>query len=221
MEIGDIMENQRMFSKVFMWMFIGLFITAVSGLYVSSNPTMLMNIFGTNTYFYLILLELGLVIFLSARIRKMSSMTAGITFLLYSLVSGVTLASILVVYQIDSVILMFGLTAFLFLIFGMIGYFTKVDLTKFGNILFMMLIGIVIVTLVNLFLGNAFLDIIICGLGIIVFLGLVMYDIQKIKVLTMNIENENKAAIYGALQLYLDFINIFIYLLRIFGKAKD
>lgn len=215
------MDMQRMFSKVFTWMFLGLFVTAGASVYVAMNPTMLLNIFGTSVYYWLVLLELGLVIFLSARIHKMSFATAGISFLLYSFVSGVTLASIVVVYEISSLILLFGLTALLFLVFGLIGYFTKIDLSKFGNIMFMILLGIIIATLVNIFMGNTMLDIIICCVGIAVFLGIVAYDIQKIKELSYGIEDENKAAIYGALQLYLDFVNIFLYLLQLFGKAKD
>ncbi len=215
------MDMQRMFSKVFAWMFLGLFVTAGASVYVAMNPTMLLNIFGTSVYYWLVLLELGLVIFLSARIHKMSFATAGISFLLYSFVSGVTLASIVVVYEISSLILLFGLTALLFLVFGLIGYFTKIDLSKFGNIMFMILLGIIIATLVNIFMGNTMLDIIICCVGIAVFLGIVAYDIQKIKELSYGIEDENKAAIYGALQLYLDFVNIFLYLLQLFGKAKD
>ena len=215
------MREQKMFAKVFMWMFIGLFVTAGSSYYVASNPNMLMNIFGTNTYFWLVLLEFGLVIFLSARIGKMKPMTAGITFLLYSLVSGVTLASIFVAFDLNSIMLAFGLTSMLFLIFGLIGYLTNIDLTKMGNILLMMLFGIIIVSIINIFLGNTILDIIICIIGVVAFLGLVAYDVQKIRVLTLEMEDENKAAIYGALQLYLDFVNIFLYILQLFGKHND
>lgn len=221
MKMGDNMRNQRMFSKIFIWMFIGLFVTGITSLYVVSNPNILLNVLGSGAYTILILFELGLVIFLSLRIKKMSYFTAAISFLMYALLTGITTASILIVYELNSLILMFGLTSFLFLVFGLIGFFTKVDLTKLGNILFMMLIGIIIAILVNFFLGNTIFDIIICSIGVLVFLGLVMYDIQKIKLLTANIENENQMAIFGALELYLDFINIFLYLLQLFGKHKD
>jgi FtsH-binding integral membrane protein len=116
---------------------------------------------------------------------------------------------------------MFGLTAFLFLIFGIIGYVTNLDLSKIGTILFIGLVGIILVGLVNFFLGNTILDMIICIVGIVIFLGLVMYDVNKIKAYLMDGDAPNKMAIYGALELYLDFINIFLYLLRLFGKSND
>lgn len=215
------MEMNKLFSKVFMWMFLGLLTTGLTSYYVISNPNILMNVIGGSTYFILILLELGLVIFLSSRITKMSFMTAWISFILYSLVSGITIAAILIAYELSSIILMFGLTAFLFLIFGLIGYFAKIDLSKFGNILIMMLVGILITSLINIFLGNETIDIIICAVGVIVFLGLVAYDVQKIKQLAYMIEDDNKLAIIGALELYLDFVNIFLYLLRLFGNSRD
>ena len=215
------METNKLFSKVFMWMFLGLLTTGLTSYYVVSNPNILINILGGSTYLILILLELGVVLFLSSRIRKMSFMTAWISFIFYSLLNGITLAAILIVYELSSIILMFGLTAFLFLIFGLIGYFTNIDLSKFGNILLMMLIGILITSLINIFLGNETIDIIICAIGVLVFLGLVAYDVQKIKQLTYVMEDNNKIAILGALELYLDFINIFLYLLRLFGNSRD
>ena len=221
MRVGDNMETNKLFSKVFMWMFLGLLTTGLTSYYVVSNPNILTNVMGGSTYLILIILEIGLVIFLSSRIKKMSFMTAWISFILYSLVNGITIASILIVYELSSIILMFGLTALLFLIFGLIGYFTKTDLSKFGNILLMMLIGILITSLVNIFLGNEMIDMIVCAVGVIVFLGLVAYDVQKIKQLTYVIEDNNKLAIIGALELYLDFINIFLYLLQLFGNSKD
>lgn len=221
MRVGDNMETNKLFSKVFMWMFLGLLTTGLTSYYVVSNPNILTNVMGGSTYLILIILEIGLVIFLSSRIKKMSFMTAWISFILYSLVNGITIASILIVYELSSIILMFGLTALLFLIFGSIGYFTKTDLSKFGNILLMMLIGILITSLVNIFLGNEMIDMIVCAVGVIVFLGLVAYDVQKIKQLTYVIEDNNKLAIIGALELYLDFINIFLYLLQLFGNSKD
>lgn len=221
MRVGDNMETNKLFSKVFMWMFLGLLTTGLTSYYVVSNPNILTNVMGGSTYLILIILEIGLVIFLSSRIKKMSFMTAWISFILYSLVNGITIASILIVYELSSIILMFGLTALLFLIFGLIGYFTKTDLSKFGNILLMMLIGILITSLVNIFLGNEMIDMIVCAVGVIVFLGIVAYDVQKIKQLTYVIEDNNKLAIIGALELYLDFINIFLYLLQLFGNSKD
>lgn len=211
------MENNRIFSKVFMWMFIGLLVTFLTGYIVSVNDTMIYNIFSKGTYFLLVILELVLVIVLSARIHKMQTTTARILFILYSFVTGLTFGSIFVVYNITSIMLVFIITSVLFGIFALIGNFTKLDLTKIGTILLMLLLGVVICTIVNMFLNNSMFDLVVSCISIVIFLGFVAYDIQKIKKLSLEIEDENKLAIIGALELYLDFINIFLDLLRIFG----
>ena len=212
------MENNKVFGKVFMWMFIGLRRTFLTGYVVSSNDNMLYNIFSGGTYFILIIIELVLVVYLSARIHKMQVTTARIVFILYSFVSGLTFGSIFIVFKMSSIMLIFLITAILFGIFALIGRFTKLDLTKAGTILLMMLLGIVICTFVNVFLKNDTLDLFVSYISIIVFLGFTAYDMQKIKMLSYEFDDEDKIAIIGALELYLDFINIFIDLLRIFGK---
>ena len=212
------MENNKVFGKVFMWMFIGLLITFLTGYVVSSNDNMLYNIFSGGTYFILIIIELVLVVYLSARIHKMQVTTARIVFILYSFVSGLTFGSIFIVFKMSSIMLIFLITAILFGTFALIGRFTKLDLTKAGTILLMMLLGIVICTFVNVFLKNDTLDLFVSYISIIVFLGFTAYDMQKIKMLSYEFDDEDKIAIIGALELYLDFINIFIDLLRIFGK---
>ena len=212
------MENNKVFGKVFMWMFIGLLITFLTGYVVSSNDNMLYNIFSGGTYFILIIIELVLVVYLSARIHKMQVTTARIVFILYSFVSGLTFGSIFIVFKMSSIMLIFLITAILFGIFALIGRFTKLDLTKAGTILLMLLLGIVICTFVNVFLKNDTLDLFVSYISIIVFLGFTAYDMQKIKMLSYEFDDEDKIAIIGALELYLDFINIFIDLLRIFGK---
>jgi len=212
------MENNKAFGKVFMWMFIGLLITFLTGYVVSSNDNMLYNIFSGGTYFILIIIELVLVVYLSARIHKMQVTTARIVFILYSFVSGLTFGSIFIVFKMSSIMLIFLITAILFGIFALIGRFTKLDLTKAGTILLMMLFGIVICTFVNVFLKNDTLDLFVSYISIIIFLGFTAYDMQKIKMLSYEFDDEDKIAIIGALELYLDFINIFIDLLRIFGK---
>ena len=212
------MENNKVFGKVFMWMFIGLLITFLTGYVVSSNDNMLYNIFSGGTYFILIIIELVLVVYLSARIHKMQVTTARIVFILYSFVSGLTFGSIFIVFKMSSIMLICLITAILFCIYALIGRFTKLDLTKAGTILLMMLLGIVICTFVNVFLKNDTLDLFVSYISIIVFLGFTAYDMQKIKMLSYEFDDEDKIAIIGALELYLDFINIFIDLLRIFGK---
>lgn len=215
------MEKNKLFAKVFLWMFLGLLVTGLSGYYVFSNPNILMNVFGSNVYWILVLIEFGLVVFLATRIRKMSFITAATCFMLYSVITGVTLSSIFVVYELGSIMLIFGLTSLLFLIFGLIGFITKIDFSKFGNILLMALLGLILVTFVNLLLNSSMLETILSGVGVLIFCGLVIYDIQKIKMISSSIEDENKAAIQGALELYLDFINIFIHLLSFFEKSND
>lgn len=213
--------EKKLYPKVFMWMFIGLLVTFLTGFFVSTNENMLMSIFSGGAYFILVLLELGVVIFLSARIHKMSSTTAKICFILYSFLTGLTLSSIFVVYKLESIMLIFLVAAFLFGMFAIIGYKTKIDLTRFGTVLLMMLLGIILCTVINIFLGNETFDIIICIISIIVFLGFVAFDIQKIKRLENSMIDRENLAIIGALELYLDFINIFLDLLRLFGDSRD
>ena len=213
------MEN-KIYSKIYLWLFIGLLITFITGAYIASNENLLLMIFSNKIHFILALIELGLAIFLSARIHKMKPTTAKIIYILYTILSGLTFASIFIIYELQSIILVFLVTSILFLIFAIIGHFTKIDLSKIGTYLFMVLIGIIICTIVNMFLKNSTFDIIITSISIIVFLGFISYDIQKIKRLHGYLPEDN-LAIIGAFELYLDFINIFIDLLRLFGKSDD
>lgn len=206
--------------KVFAWMFLGLLITFATGMFVTTNENMLANIFSSGIYLVLAIIEIVLVIVLSARISKLNPTTARILFILYSFVTGLTFSSIFIAYKLSSIIFIFLVTAAAFGVLSLIGYTTKVDLTKFGTYLFIMLIGIIICSIVNIFVGGSVLTLIVCILSIVVFMGFTIYDIQKIKQLS-DILPEDNLAIYGALQLYLDFINIFIDLLRIFGKGND
>lgn len=213
------MEN-KLYSKMFMWMFIGLLVTFATGFYVSTNENMLYNIFSTGLYWVIFIAEFITVIVLSARINKMSQMSAQICFMLYSFLTGLTFASIFVLFEISSIIFVFLATAITFGIFAFIGYTTNIDLTKLGTILFMGLLGIIVVSIINIFVGNSMLDLILCWIGIIIFVGYIAYDIQKVKQMQYMMD-EDKLAIFGALQLYLDFINLFIRLIQIFGKRND
>lgn len=204
--------------KVFGWMFIGLLVTFVTGYVVSINPNMFYSMI--NSYLLLAIIEIVLVIILSARIAKMNPLTARIMFILYSFVSGLTFSSIFVVYQMTSIMIVFLITALMFGMFSFVGYATKTDLTKIGTYLFIGLIAIIVSTIINIFIGNSMFEIIICSISILIFLGFTVYDIKKIKSLESVIDEDN-LAIYGALQLYLDFINIFIDLLRLFGNSRD
>lgn len=213
------MKN-NLYSKMFMWMFVGLLITFLVGYYVSTNENMIYNIFATKFYWVIYIAEIVTVIVLSARILKMSKNGAIFGFLLYSFLSGLTFSSIFLTFKMSSIIFIFLITALVFLIFALIGYFTKINLTKLGTILFMGLIGILIASIINIFLQSQTFDLILVIIGIIVFIGYIAYDINKVKRLEGQID-EDKLSIIGALELYLDFINLFIRLLQLFGKNKD
>lgn len=215
------MDLKRTYSKVFAWMFIGLLITFLTGYIVSVNENMLASIFEKNLWIVFAIVEIILVIFLSARIRKMNAMTAKMCFIVYSFVSGLTFSSIFITYKISSIIYVFGITAVLFGIFALIGRFTKINLNKISTFLFMALIGIVICSLINLFLQNEGFDLGITIISVIVFIGYTAYDVQKIKLLQNSFENEDNLAICGALELYLDFINLFLDLLRLLANRDN
>lgn len=213
------MQN-KIYPKTFMYLFIGLLITFLTGYYVQTNQDMLEFIFTGGTYIFLVILELGVAIFLSARITKMSPVTAKTCYLLYSFLSGLSFSSVFVIYKLESILMVFLVAAALFLIFALIGYFTKLDLTKIGTYLLMILLGVVICSVINVFVGNETFDIVVTCISIVVFLGYIAYDIQQVKRLEGMIDDENLAVI-SAFQLYLDFINIIYDLLRLFGNFND
>ena len=216
------MVNNQTLSKTFGWMFIGLLVTFLTGYVVSLNENMLYNIMSTWGMILCVVVELGLVIFLSARITKMQPTTAKISFLLYSFVSGLTFSSIFMVYSLNSIMYVFLITAVVFAIFAAIGAFTKIDLTKIGSYLLMALLAIIICTIANIFLNSTSFDLFLSIIIIIVFIGFTAYDVQRLKRLSgTGIINEENLAIYGALELYLDFINLFLELLRLFGSSHD
>lgn len=215
------MDINKIFSKVFLWMFIGLLITFGVAYYVSTNDNMIYNLFSGSKYWIFWIIEFVVVIVLSARIHKMNPLTAKILFLLYSGLTGLTLSSIFIIYDIMSIVYTFAITSGLFLVFGLIGYFTKLDLTKLGIYLVMALFGIIIASIINIFIGSETFNLGLCIIGIIIFLAYIAYDIQIIKRNMFGIENEDNLVIYSAFQLYIDFINLFIRLLQFFGKSKD
>jgi len=219
--MGDKMiQDNKIFSKIFFWMFIGLTITFGIGYYVSLNSNMLYNVF-SKYYIFLLIAEIVVVIWLSARIRRMKSTTAKILFCLYSFLTGLTFSSIFVLYQMTSIILIFGITALIFLVFALIGYFTNIDLTKLGVYLFMGLLGVIICSIINMFVKSGTFDLTITVIALIIFIIYIAYDIQIIKRNLYTFEEQDNLAIFGALQLYLDFINIFLRLLQLFGRNRD
>ncbi len=211
----------KVLSKVFLWLFVGLALTFGVGYYVSTNETMLYNIFSDGKFLIFAIVEIVLAIILAARIHKLSTMSATIIYLLYTGFSGLTFSSIFVVYEITSIIFVFGITAVVCLLFGLIGYFTKIDLSKFGTFLFMAVFGLILAYVANIFIGSAEFDFALTAIGIVIFLAYTAYDIQAIKRNLYGVEDEDNQAIIGALNLYIDFINVFIYLLRLFGNSRD
>ena len=215
------MEN-KVLSKSFLWMALGLLLTFGTGYVVSINENMLENIFSGSGYIVFIVIEFILVIILSARIMKMNPTMAKICFLLYAFVSGLTFSSIFVVFEMKSIMFIFLVTAAIFGVLSYIGANTKMDLTKVGTYLVIGLIGAIIVSLLNvLIFKSTAVELGLSILILIIFLGLTAFDVQKILKISETGIPEDNAAIYGALELYLDFINIFIKLLQLFGKGRD
>ncbi len=211
----------KLLPKTFLWMFIGLMVTFITGYVVSINSNMIEAVFASPLFYVLLILELGLVIFFSSRVHKMSPTSAKICFLLYSFVSGLTFSSVFIGFEISSVMYVFLIAALVFAIFGAIGYFTELDLSRISTYLLMGLIAIVICIIVNMFLNNDTFDLVISIISLLIFVGFTAYDVQHVKELSANGVDNDVAAINGAFELYLDFINIFLHLLQIIGDAKD
>ena len=211
----------QLLSKTFLWMFVGLIVTFLTGYIVSINENMLLSILGGPLFWLIIILEFALVIYFSARVHKMKPITAKICFLLYSFVSGLTFSSVFVGFEISSVMYVFLIAAVVFAIFGAIGYFVNVDLNRISSFLIMGLLAIIICSFVNLFLANTTFDLIVSIIALIIFFGFTAYDIQKVKILSNAGMNNDVVAINGAFELYLDFINIFLHLLSIIGNSRD
>ena len=214
--------TSKILPKVFGWMFIGLLVTFFTGYYVSLNPETMFKLFGSYAFLIVIIIEFAIVIFLSARITKMKPATAIVSFIIYSAVSGLTFSTIFVTYDLGSIMYVFLLTAGIFAVFAFLGAVTKVDLSKLGVYLFVGLIAIIICGLINLFMNNSTFDLIVSCIAIAIFVGYTAYDVQQIlKMQQFNVIPEDNLAIYGALELYLDFINLFLRLLQLFGKSND
>ena len=213
------MEN-KLFNKVFLWMAIGLLVTFITAWFVSTNEVMYMNLFSGKKYLLFIILEFIAVIYLSVRVMKMQPSTARCVFLLYSVLSGLTFSSIFIYYELSSIIYIFLLSSLFFGILSLIGYFTKKDMTKLGRVCIIGLIIAIITAIVNIFIGNSMLNLLLSIIILTLFIGITIYDVQKIKRLQNSGLPLENLAIYGALDLYLDFINIFIHLLQLFGRQK-
>lgn len=213
-------------SKVYGWMSLGLLITAATAFGLYQTPDLQIYLL---RYPFLILvfflLELGIVIYLSARIQSLSSSAALLAFLFYSLLNGITLSLIFLSYNIGDITGTFFITAGTFGIMSLYGYTTKRDLTSIGSLAFMALIGVILASLINFIFYSETLSWIITYAGVLIFVALTAYDTQRLKRIGSQATSENesfsRAAVMGALALYLDFINLFLFLLRIFGGGRD
>ena len=207
-------------------MTLALAITGLTAYGVATSPTILSLIFSSKvTFFGLIIAEFALVFAISGAINRLSLSTATMLFILYSVINGATLSSIFFAFSVATIGKVFFITAGTFGAMALVGYTTKTDLTSMGKLLFMALLGIIIASVVNIFVASSSLDLILSYVGVLVFVGLTAYDTQKIKQMCQAApdagESAQKLALIGALSLYLDFINLFLYLLRIFGNNRD
>lgn len=211
--------------KVYVWMTFALVITGVMAYGVASSPALMQSIFANKLIFWgLILGQFALVFGLSGAINRLSLTVATLLFILYSALNGVILSSIFVVYAPQVIAKVFFITAGTFGAMSAFGYFTKADLSGMGKMLMMALIGLIIATVVNIFLKSTGLEMILSYVGVLIFVGLTAWDTQKIKLMLAQCDDINeeaqKIALMGAFTLYLDFINLFLYLLRIFGRKN-
>lgn len=213
--------------KVYLWMTFALVVTGLTALVASGNQQFMYAIMSSRGLFLgLIIAEVAMVITLSAAINRLSFMTAGMLFIAYSILNGLTMSFIFLAYTDTSIATTFFVTAGTFAAMSFYGYFTENDLTSWGRFLLMALIGLIIAAVVNMFMGNSTLDLIISCIGVLIFVGLTAYDTQKIK--RMFLANSyavddqtQKLALLGSLTLYLDFVNLFLYLLRFLGRGRE
>lgn len=212
--------------KVYVWMTLALVITGFTAFGIAENPGLVYTIVTNRLLFWgLIIGEFALVMAIYGAIGRLSATAATLLFVLYSIVNGATLSVIFLAYTMTSIASVFFITAGTFAVMAFIGYTTKTDLTSFGKMLMMGLIGIILATVVNIFIGSSMLNMMVSYVGVVVFVGLTAYDSQKIKNLLYQVDNMSEAAqklaLLGSLTLYLDFINLFLMLLRIFGGNRD
>lgn len=226
MDMSEVrIKEQNFITRVYGWMSFALAVTGLVSLYIASNPALIAKI-ATGKYLLLglIVAELLLVIAITGMINKLSFFAASTMFVVYSVLNGVTFSTIFLIYTMSSIASAFFATAGTFAVMSCYGWYTKKDLTTIGNICFMALVGLIIASVVNIFLQSSGFYWIITYAGILIFVGLVAYDTQKIKAMAgnfaVNSEEGKKGALLGALALYLDFINLFLMLLRIFGDRK-
>ena len=212
--------------NVYTWMACGLAMTALTAMIVGRNENWVYTLATSGMYWGFAIAEIVLVLFLSARIHKLSFATAGLMFAAYAILNGVTMSFIMLAYTAESIAQAFFVTAGTFGAMSLVGFFIKKDLSAMGRTMMMALIGLIIATIVNIFWQNSMMASILNYAGVIIFVALTAYDTQKIKVMLQQAQyagisdQTNKLALMGSLTLYLDFINLFLYILRLFGNRK-
>ena len=225
---APLVMTRTFLASVFSWMGTALAITAITAYIFGTDASYIRYLVSetglTGLGYFVMFAPLGFVLIMSFGFQKLSQMALTILFLVYSVIMGMSLSFIFLIYAQSEIYTTFGISAALFGVMALTGYTTKTDLTKLGSILFMGLIGIIIASVVNIFLGSSQMDYIISFIGVLVFTGLTAYDVQKLKRIGTGVEYGSEAAaklsIMGALNLYLDFINLFLMLLRLFGSRK-
>lgn len=210
--------NNNVYSKTFIWMFLGLLATAVVSAfsYVTGFTINFIEVWPI-----LLIAEVVVVIVFSLLLKKLPPGVVGVLFFVYAILNGITLSTIFYVFELSSIVFIFFAAAAIFGICALYGKITNKDLSKIGTILLVTLLIGVIISIINLFIGNSMIDIVLDWLILIVFFGITAWDMQKVRQIAESGENDDKVAIYCAMQLYLDFINIFLRLLQIFGSRKD
>ena len=217
--------QRKFLTKVYGWMSLALLLSGITAFIVATSPFLINLVFGNKIGFPLLAIgEIVLVWWLSASIRKISTMTASIAFLAYSIINGATLASIFHVFSLNSIIVVFLVSALMFIGMSLYGVFSKSDIMSFGRYFSMAIIGLIVASVINIFLKSSGFNWVISIVTVVIFTGLTAYDTRKMILVSQQADGNDmfqKASIIGALELYLDFINIFLALLRIFGKSRD
>lgn len=217
--------QRKFLTKVYGWMSLALLLSGITAFIVATSPFLINLVFGNKIGFPLLAIgEIVLVWWLSASIRKISTITASIAFLAYSVINGATLASIFYVFSLDSIIVVFLVSALMFIGMSLYGVFSKSDIMSFGRYFSMAIIGLIVASVINIFLKSSGFNWVISIVTVVIFTGLTAYDTRKMILVSQQADGSDmfqKASIIGALELYLDFINIFLALLRIFGKSRD
>lgn len=217
--------QRKFLTKVYGWMSLALLLSGITAFIVATSPFLINLVFGNKIGFPLLAIgEIVLVWWLSASIRKISTMAASIAFLVYSVINGATLASIFYVFSLNSIIVVFLVSALMFIGMSLYGVFSKSDIMSFGRYFSMAIIGLIVASVINIFLKSSGFNWVISIVTVVIFTGLTAYDTRKMILVSQQADGSDmfqKASIIGALELYLDFINIFLALLRIFGKSRD